>query len=86
MPQPPQQQNPPGTTAEMRPKPDHGEDSYEGTGKLTEEAVESFGEQAPLQRPGQPAELAPIYVRLASDEVSYVSGAIVPATGGRPML
>jgi NAD(P)-dependent dehydrogenase (short-subunit alcohol dehydrogenase family) len=53
---------------------------------MPEEAVESFGQQAPLQRPGQPAELAPIYVMLASDEVSYVSGAIVPATGGRPML
>ena len=53
---------------------------------MPEEAVENFGQQAPLQRPGQPAELAPIYVMLASDEVSYVSGAIVPATGGRPML
>ena len=53
---------------------------------MPEEAVASFGQQAPMQRPGQPAELAPIYVMLASDEVSYVSGAIVPATGGRPML
>jgi NAD(P)-dependent dehydrogenase (short-subunit alcohol dehydrogenase family) len=53
---------------------------------MPEEAVESFGQQAPLQRPGQPAELAPIYVMLASDEASYVSGAIIPATGGRPML
>jgi NAD(P)-dependent dehydrogenase (short-subunit alcohol dehydrogenase family) len=53
---------------------------------MPEEAVENFGTQAPLQRPGQPAELAPIYVMLASDEVSYVSGAIVPATGGKPML
>jgi NAD(P)-dependent dehydrogenase (short-subunit alcohol dehydrogenase family) len=53
---------------------------------MPEEAVENFGQQAPMQRPGQPAELAPIYVMLASDEVSYVSGAIVPATGGRPML
>jgi len=53
---------------------------------MPEEAVESFGEQAPLKRPGQPAELAPIYVMLASDEVSYVTGAIIPATGGRPML
>jgi NAD(P)-dependent dehydrogenase (short-subunit alcohol dehydrogenase family) len=53
---------------------------------MPEEAVESFGEQAPLQRAGQPAELAPIYVMLASDEVSYVTGAIIPATGGRPML
>jgi hypothetical protein len=53
---------------------------------MPEEAVESFGQQAPLKRPGQPVELAPIYVMLASDEVSYVSGAIIPATGGRPML
>jgi len=53
---------------------------------MPEEAVESFGEQAPLKRPGQPAELAPIYVMLASDEVSYITGAIIPATGGRPML
>jgi NAD(P)-dependent dehydrogenase (short-subunit alcohol dehydrogenase family) len=53
---------------------------------MPEEAVESFGEQTPLGRAGQPAELAPIYVMLASDEVSYVSGAIVPATGGKPML
>jgi NAD(P)-dependent dehydrogenase (short-subunit alcohol dehydrogenase family) len=53
---------------------------------MPEEAVKSFGQQAPLQRAGQPAELAPIYVMLASDEVSYVSGAIIPATGGSPML
>jgi NAD(P)-dependent dehydrogenase (short-subunit alcohol dehydrogenase family) len=53
---------------------------------MPEEAVESFGQQAPLQRPGQPVELAPIYVMLASDEASYISGAIIPATGGRPML
>lgn len=53
---------------------------------MPEEAVESFGQQAPLKRPGQPAELAPIYVMLASDEVSYVSGAIIEATGGKPML
>jgi hypothetical protein len=53
---------------------------------MPENGVESFGRQTPMQRPGQPAELAPIYVMLASDELSFVSGAIVPATGGRPML
>jgi hypothetical protein len=37
---------------------------------MPEEAVESFGQQAPLQRPRPPAELAPIYVMIASDEVS----------------
>ncbi|MBV8995393.1 MAG: SDR family oxidoreductase, partial [Pseudonocardiales bacterium] len=50
------------------------------------EHVESFGSQAPLGRPGQPVELAPVYVLLASDEASYVSGARVAVTGGRPIL
>ena len=48
--------------------------------------VEHFGENTPLKRPGQPAELAPVYVLLASDEASYISGAMIPVTGGRPML
>jgi NAD(P)-dependent dehydrogenase (short-subunit alcohol dehydrogenase family) len=48
--------------------------------------VEHFGENTPLQRPGQPAELAPAYVLLASDESSYISGAMIPVTGGRAML
>jgi NAD(P)-dependent dehydrogenase (short-subunit alcohol dehydrogenase family) len=50
------------------------------------EAVKSFGEDTPLGRAGQPAELAPVYVMLASEEASYVTGALVPVTGGRPML
>ena len=50
------------------------------------EKVEHFGENTPLGRPGQPVELAPIYVLLASDEASYVSGARVAVTGGRPIL
>jgi NAD(P)-dependent dehydrogenase (short-subunit alcohol dehydrogenase family) len=50
------------------------------------EKVESFGEQVPLGRPAQPAELAPVYVLLASDEASYVSGARVAVTGGKPIL
>jgi NAD(P)-dependent dehydrogenase (short-subunit alcohol dehydrogenase family) len=53
---------------------------------MPEEKVESFGENVPLGRPGQPAELAPVYVMLASDEASYVSGARVAVTGGRPIL
>jgi NAD(P)-dependent dehydrogenase (short-subunit alcohol dehydrogenase family) len=53
---------------------------------MPEEKVESFGEQSQLERPGQPAELAPVYVLLASDEASYVSGARVAVTGGRPIL
>jgi NAD(P)-dependent dehydrogenase (short-subunit alcohol dehydrogenase family) len=50
------------------------------------EKVEKFGTDTPLGRPGQPAELAPVYVLLASDEASYVSGARVAVTGGRPIL
>ncbi len=50
------------------------------------EKVESFGSNTPLNRPGQPAELAPVYVLLASDEASYISGARIAVTGGRPIL
>jgi NAD(P)-dependent dehydrogenase (short-subunit alcohol dehydrogenase family) len=53
---------------------------------MPEDQVESFGEQVPLERPGQPGELAPVYVMLASDEASYVSGARVAVTGGNPIL
>jgi NAD(P)-dependent dehydrogenase (short-subunit alcohol dehydrogenase family) len=50
------------------------------------ESVESFGENTPLGRAGQPAELAPVYVLLASDDASYISGARIAVTGGRPIL
>jgi NAD(P)-dependent dehydrogenase (short-subunit alcohol dehydrogenase family) len=50
------------------------------------EQVESFGQQVPLGRAGQPAEVAPAYVFLASDEASYVSGARIAVTGGNPIL
>jgi NAD(P)-dependent dehydrogenase (short-subunit alcohol dehydrogenase family) len=48
--------------------------------------VQSFGDDTPLGRAGQPVELAPVYVLLASDEGSYISGARVAVTGGRPIL
>jgi NAD(P)-dependent dehydrogenase (short-subunit alcohol dehydrogenase family) len=50
------------------------------------EQVQSFGQEVPMERPGQPAELAPVYVMLASDEASYVSGARIAVTGGQPIL
>lgn len=50
------------------------------------EKVKQFGENVPLGRAGQPVELAPVYVMLASDEASYVTGARVAVTGGRPIL
>jgi NAD(P)-dependent dehydrogenase (short-subunit alcohol dehydrogenase family) len=53
---------------------------------MPEEEVASFGQQVPMKRAGQPAELAPVYVMLASDEASYVSGARIAVTGGQPIL
>jgi NAD(P)-dependent dehydrogenase (short-subunit alcohol dehydrogenase family) len=50
------------------------------------EKVEKFGDDTPLGRPGQPAELAGAYVLLASDDGSYMSGSRVAVTGGRPIL
>jgi NAD(P)-dependent dehydrogenase (short-subunit alcohol dehydrogenase family) len=48
--------------------------------------VAEFGKNTPLGRPGQPKEVAPPYVLLASDEASYISGAVIPVTGGKPIL
>ena len=53
---------------------------------LPEESVSKFGEQVPMKRPGQPAELATAFVMLADPLSSYVSGATIAVTGGRPML
>jgi NAD(P)-dependent dehydrogenase (short-subunit alcohol dehydrogenase family) len=52
---------------------------------MPEEKVESFGEQTPMGRVGQPAELAPAYVFLASQEASYITGEVVAVTGGLPV-
>jgi NAD(P)-dependent dehydrogenase (short-subunit alcohol dehydrogenase family) len=49
------------------------------------ETVASFGEHSPLGRPAQPAELAPLYVFLASDESRYIVGEIIGVTGGTPI-
>jgi NAD(P)-dependent dehydrogenase (short-subunit alcohol dehydrogenase family) len=53
---------------------------------MPEEKVEKFGSQVPLGRAGQPAELAPVYVLLGSDDGSYISGARIAVTGGNPIL
>jgi len=53
---------------------------------MPQEKVKNFGADTPIGRPGQPAELASVYVLLASDEASYVSGATVAVTGGMPIL
>lgn len=54
------------------------------SGGQPQEAVAEFGKQVPLQRPGQPVELAPAYVFLTSQEASYVSGETYGVTGGSP--
>jgi NAD(P)-dependent dehydrogenase (short-subunit alcohol dehydrogenase family) len=53
---------------------------------MPKDAVANFGKNTPMKRPGQPAELATAYVMLADPLSSYVSGATVSVTGGKPML
>jgi len=49
------------------------------------EKLAQFGEDTPLGRPGQPGELAPLYVFLASEDSRYISGEVIGATGGTPL-
>jgi NAD(P)-dependent dehydrogenase (short-subunit alcohol dehydrogenase family) len=53
---------------------------------MSEDAIVNFGKQVPMNRPGQPAELATAYVMLADPLSSYVSGATIAVTGGKPIL
>lgn len=69
---PAQQQDPPGLTGDMHPRPDHGEDSYEGHGRPTGIRVNA---------------VAPAFVFLASErEASYVSGTVLGVTGGKAVF
>lgn len=52
------------------------------SGGQPQEKVEHFGEQSAFGRPGQPVEIAPLYVLLASQEGSYLTGEVFGATGG----
>jgi NAD(P)-dependent dehydrogenase (short-subunit alcohol dehydrogenase family) len=53
---------------------------------MSGDKVKNFGKQVPMQRPGQPVELATAYVMLADPLSSYVSGATIAVTGGKPFL
>lgn len=53
---------------------------------MNEQSVSKFGKNVPMKRPGQPAELATTYVMLADPLSSYVSGATIAVTGGKPLL
>lgn len=57
-----------------------------GPASLPKSNVAEFGKQVPFKRPAQPVELAPPYVMLASDEASYISGATIAVTGGKPVM
>jgi NAD(P)-dependent dehydrogenase (short-subunit alcohol dehydrogenase family) len=48
-------------------------------------SVSEFGKESPMGRPAQPAELAPVFVFLASDESRYINGEILGVTGGSPL-
>jgi NAD(P)-dependent dehydrogenase (short-subunit alcohol dehydrogenase family) len=52
---------------------------------MPQEKVESFGEQTPMGRAGQPAEVATAFVFLASPESSYITGEVIAVTGGQPV-
>ena len=53
---------------------------------LDPEKVKTFGKDVALGRAGQPAELAPVFVLLASEDASYRAGATVAVTGGKPLI
>ena len=54
----------------------------QSSGGQPQEKIPDFGSTVPMQRPGQPAELAPVYVLLASQESSFVTGEVYGVTGG----
>ena len=52
---------------------------------MPREKVKQFGKNTPIGRAGQPAELAPAFVFLASQDSSYITGEVIGVTGGRPL-
>jgi NAD(P)-dependent dehydrogenase (short-subunit alcohol dehydrogenase family) len=55
------------------------------SGGQPQEKIPEFGSETPMGRPGQPAECAPIYVLLATQESSYITGEVFGVTGGNPL-
>jgi NAD(P)-dependent dehydrogenase (short-subunit alcohol dehydrogenase family) len=52
-------------------------------GTMPKDEVENFGYEVALERPGQPEELAPAYVLLASSDSSFMTGSLLEVTGGK---
>jgi NAD(P)-dependent dehydrogenase (short-subunit alcohol dehydrogenase family) len=57
----------------------------QSSGGQPQEKIPTFGSQLPLGRPGQPVELSPVYVLLASEDSSFITGEIYGVTGGNPL-
>ncbi len=66
----------------MDPRPDHGETAYKGFGRFQGRKALTAGGDIPMGRPGQPAELASIYVQQAAPDASDATGRIYGAAGG----
>ena len=56
------------------------------SGGQPQDSIETFGESVPLGRPGQPAEIAPVFVFLATQEAGYITGEVFGVTGGNPTM
>ena len=54
------------------------------SGGQPQDKIEEFGSEVPYGRPGQPAEIAPTFVFLATQEAGYITGEVVGVTGGNP--
>jgi NAD(P)-dependent dehydrogenase (short-subunit alcohol dehydrogenase family) len=52
---------------------------------MPQEKASNFGKDSPIGRPAQPAELAPVFVFLASQDSSYIAGEVIGVTGGKPL-
>jgi NAD(P)-dependent dehydrogenase (short-subunit alcohol dehydrogenase family) len=50
---------------------------------MPKQSVENFGKTNPMERPAQPAELAPAYVFLASQDAQFITGSVMDLTGGK---
>ncbi|MBF7143876.1 MULTISPECIES: SDR family oxidoreductase [Pseudomonas] len=55
------------------------------SGGQPQDNIPDFGSETPMKRPGQPAECAPLYVFLATQESSYITGEVFGVTGGNPL-
>jgi NAD(P)-dependent dehydrogenase (short-subunit alcohol dehydrogenase family) len=91
---PKQQQSPPGETGKLTPADGIRVNAVAPgpvwtpliPSTMSADKAANFGADCPLGRPGQPAEIAPAYVFLASNDASYISGAVLPVSGGKPFL